>query len=349
LLEQCFIDHRVASPQRPQSDGLAERCVSTVKSALRKKMQDLKVTDEWDEELPWVMLGYNCSAQASTKFSPYQIMHGQLPTLPARLRPRLEQVIDFDDPRVAERELLERGKLVQELCIMAGQNLAIAQHRDTLRYAQVRSGAYKPRLTKFAAGDFVYLRRPTSTALHMRVRPTIYKIYQVRASGRVVLQGKCGSFLKSHLSHLTPCHLANIDSTVDVTLQRPDADKACEACRNIDDEQDMLLCDNCGDGWHTFCLTPPLTGPCTLWHLAVPCLPGDRRRHQYCGGAYRSSTTSAEEWRTTRGADSYCTPEESAAASRQYGRSCSAAGGPLHHQDLQGPRHWPSRCLQGAP
>ncbi len=67
LLEQCFIDHRVNSPQRPQSDGLAERCVSTVKSALRKKMQDLKVTDEWDEELPWVMLGYNCSAQASTK------------------------------------------------------------------------------------------------------------------------------------------------------------------------------------------------------------------------------------------------------------------------------------------
>jgi hypothetical protein len=53
-------------------------------------------------------------------------MHGQLPTLPARLRPRLEQVIDFDDPRVAERELLERGKLVQELCIMAGQNLAFA-------------------------------------------------------------------------------------------------------------------------------------------------------------------------------------------------------------------------------
>lgn len=170
LLEQCFIDHRVASPGCPQSDGLAERCVSTVKSALRKKMQDLKVTDEWDEELPWVMLGYNCSAQASTKFSPYQIMHGQLPTLPARLRPRLEQAIDFDDPRVAERELLERGKLVQELCIMAGQNLAIAQHRDTLRYAQVRSGAYKPRLTKFAAGDFVYLRRPTSTALHMHAR-----------------------------------------------------------------------------------------------------------------------------------------------------------------------------------
>jgi hypothetical protein len=106
----------------------------------------------------------------------------------------------------------------------------------------------------------------------MRVRPTIYKIYQVRASGRVVLQGKCGSFLKSHLSHLTPCHLANIDSTVDVTLQRPDADKACEACRNIDDEQDMLLCDNCGDGWHTFCLTPPLDlVPSGIW-LCPACL-----------------------------------------------------------------------------
>ena len=266
LLEQCFVDHRIASAQHPQSDGLAERAVGTVKRALRKRLQDTKVADQWDEELPWIMLGYNCSVQASTKFSPYQILHGQAPTLPMRLRPRMDQPIDLDDPRMAERELVERAKLIRDMCIMAGENLAIAQHRDTLRYAHVRGGAYQPKLTKFAEGDFVYLRRPSPAGLHMRVRPTIYRIKQLLKAGTVVLEGKCGGTVRAHLSHLAPCHLANIDPTIDVTLQRPEATKACMACRHMDDEADMLLCDNCGDGWHTFCLTPPLVErPEGLW------------------------------------------------------------------------------------
>jgi hypothetical protein len=74
----------------------------------------------------------------------------------------------------------------------------------------------------------------------------------------VVLQGKCGKTVEEHLSHLAPCHLANIDPSIDVTLQRPDADLACEVCGHQDDEADMLLCDHCGAGWHAFCLVPAL-------------------------------------------------------------------------------------------
>ncbi len=57
-----------------------------------------------------------------------------------RLRPKLEQPLDFDNPREIERDLLQRSAAVKEMCVMAGENLAIAQHRDTLRYAYVRGG-----------------------------------------------------------------------------------------------------------------------------------------------------------------------------------------------------------------
>jgi hypothetical protein len=40
---------------------------------------------------------------------------------------------------------------------MAMENLSIAQHRDTLRYAHTRGGNYKPKMRQFYVGDFVYL------------------------------------------------------------------------------------------------------------------------------------------------------------------------------------------------
>jgi hypothetical protein len=42
---------------------------------------------------------------------------------------------------------------------MAMENLSIAQHWDTLRYAHTRGGSYKPKVKQFDVGDFVYLQR----------------------------------------------------------------------------------------------------------------------------------------------------------------------------------------------
>jgi hypothetical protein len=58
------------------------------------------------------------------------------------------------------------------------------------------------------------LQRPSTVGLHVRGQPTIptsYKNFQIRPLGRVVLQGKCGGLIKAHMSHLTPCHLANMN------------------------------------------------------------------------------------------------------------------------------------------
>jgi hypothetical protein len=53
----------------------------------------------------------------------------------------------------------ERAKLFEREMPIAFQNLAIAQHRDTLRYAHTRTGDYKPKLKRFEAGDLVYLKQ----------------------------------------------------------------------------------------------------------------------------------------------------------------------------------------------
>ncbi len=73
-----------------------------------------------------------------------------------------------------------------------------------------------------------------------------------------VLQGRCGRTIDVHLVHLAPCHLANIDPTVDVTLQQPGVDTACEVCHHAHDAADMLLCDECNTGWQKQKSLPPV-------------------------------------------------------------------------------------------
>jgi hypothetical protein len=41
---------------------------------------------------------------------------------------------------------------------MAMENLSIAQHQDTLRYAHKQGGSYKPKVRQFDVGDFAYFQ-----------------------------------------------------------------------------------------------------------------------------------------------------------------------------------------------
>lgn len=53
---------------------------------------------------------------------------------------------------MASRQTLHLWELAKRICPEAMSNLAIAQHRDTLRYAHIRSGTYEPKHAKFEAG-----------------------------------------------------------------------------------------------------------------------------------------------------------------------------------------------------
>ena len=80
LLSSLFIDHRTTSANHPQANRLAERAVQTLKRAIRKHSETAKEDSVWDMAVPYIMLGYNSSAQASTGLSPYEVMYGVPPT-----------------------------------------------------------------------------------------------------------------------------------------------------------------------------------------------------------------------------------------------------------------------------
>jgi hypothetical protein len=268
LLQDCFIDHRTTSPGHPQADGLAERAVQSIKRALSKHCEDVQHAKTWDQQIFWIALGYRCSRQAATGLSPYQLLYGTTPVIPPAIKERLEYPIDLKDTDQAALYLLDRAKLLQQNCTIAMQNLQIAQHRDKLKYSHVRSGNYLPKLRKFQIGDFVYRqRRDKSNTLETNARPEIYRIVDIRKSGVLILQGRCGTTIPEHSKHCAPCHLINIDPTYDWTLGPVEDDHPCNICGSPETESGyMLLCDSCNGGYHLYCLQPPLDSvPDGIW------------------------------------------------------------------------------------
>jgi hypothetical protein len=260
LLLQCFIDHRTTSPNHPQADGLAERAVQTLKKGLRKYCGSPGHPKEWDEHMAWVAMGYRCSPQQSTKLSPYQMLFAVPPTIPSSIAPKFSVPIDFDDPDAAWLSVLSRAKLASHYGIIAGTNLKIAQHRDQLRYGRLRGGGYVPRIRKFEPGDYVYTQRTSGkTTLETAARREILRVKEVRDLGTLLLQGKCGQVIVANAVNCSPCHLPNIDGTIDRSLRIPDSQLSCSSCLFPDDQASMLLCDFCERGYHMTCLNPPIT------------------------------------------------------------------------------------------
>ncbi|GAQ92570.1 hypothetical protein KFL_010570010, partial [Klebsormidium nitens] len=258
LLDRSHIDHRSTSSHHPQANGLSERIVGVVKGALRKWCLG-HAAEQWDVYLPWVAMGYRFSAQASLGgFSPYMLLFGREPVLPGTVRAALEEPLDLDRPDRLRALVAERAALFRKWVPMAMGNMQIAQHRDTLRYAKTRSGAWKPQILRYAVGDYVYLQREMLNTLDSRAGPRILRVKQVRAGGVLELEGADARTVRVHMELCAPCHRTDIDDRQDARLARPTVDFACTECRRADDEASMPLCDGCGAGWHTRCLVPPL-------------------------------------------------------------------------------------------
>jgi hypothetical protein len=200
-------------------------------------------------------------------------MHAVTPTIPPAIRERMTQPVNLDYPEAAAADFLARASLVKERAVIAGDNLLIAQHRDTLRYAKLRSGAYTPQLRRYLPGDFVWVRKQHKAGLDIAYKQLILRVQEVRPSGVLILQGRCGTLRAVHTSQCAPCHLPDIDPQLDWSLGKPPAAAVCEQCGGDDSEQQgqLIFCDNCNHGWHLGCHRPQLSiQPPGTW-VCQPC------------------------------------------------------------------------------
>lgn len=260
LLSKQEITHRTASRDNPQADGLAERMVQTPKQTLRRCLLDESWNLQWDDLLPYVVVGYRMSKQKSLNYSPYFLLYGRDPLFPSKIQHLEVDAIDLQNGGVKHLQLQldERGAILQEVMPLAMKNLAIAQQRDQERYRHVRGGGYyRPKAT-FKVGDFVMLKQPQGHSLLPPLYPHILRIVENRDSGVAVLQGNDGATITHQIAQLAHCSVPVADTNVYPETYVKTNAVHCQICGSRGDPAFMHLCDVCNKGFHTFCLKEPL-------------------------------------------------------------------------------------------
>lgn len=133
LLERCHIDHRLSSPYHPQANGLTERFNQTLGRALKKMVG--QYPEFWDKHIPTILLGYRGSIQASTKFSPFYLMHGREMVLPVHNVHRLPAP-EADTIEPTAEALVNNVQPLQDALAAAHENIRLAQNKQKRLYAQ---------------------------------------------------------------------------------------------------------------------------------------------------------------------------------------------------------------------
>ncbi|CAM6090591.1 unnamed protein product [Calypogeia fissa] len=164
----------------------------------------------------------------------------------------------MDNPDVWVKVCYERAKLFRRILPMTFQNLAIAQHCDTLQYATICGGGYRPGIRRFNPRDYVYLQQVAPTTLDVTAGRTILQVRKVLPSGVLLLEGRDGMVWKDHVRNFAPYHLPNVDGTIDPSLAVICVGLKCMLCGSASGATTMLICDSCSRWWHMSCLTPPV-------------------------------------------------------------------------------------------
>jgi len=266
LLEQCLVDHRRTSPSHPEANGLAERVVQSVKRCLAKMLEQEGRPVEWESYLAWIMLGYNCSVQSSTRFSPYELLFAQKPVVPPATREVCEELLNISDPKQLDAQLHARALAHRRHCVMAVSGQEIAQHRDQKRYALLRSGEYNPKSRRFAKGDYVYVSQEKAEGMQVRQPARVLRVHEVKSSGALIVEGRDGKRMRVSCTNVTPCHLLGMDGRLDTRFAHSTGEEQCQKCGSPYMEDSMLMCDSCWKGWHMECLPVKLSKvPEGLW------------------------------------------------------------------------------------
>jgi hypothetical protein len=102
----------------------------------------------------------------------------------------------------------QQAELFKRVMPMALENLSIAQHRDTLRYATIRGGGYRPQVQRFQPGDYVYLQQTAPTTLDLTAGRVILRVREVLGSGVLLLEDVMASSGKTTrvIAHRVTCH-----------------------------------------------------------------------------------------------------------------------------------------------
>ncbi|CEP07116.1 hypothetical protein, partial, partial [Parasitella parasitica] len=212
------ISRALTSVEHPQSDGLVERMNRTLKTSLGIVCgQNSKA---WAQHLPFMVFAYNTAKQASTKFSPFQVMFEWSVTLPLLASIEVKQDANYNTRQWVDF-------LNQEIPIIhakAIDNIKKAQQYQKTQYDKKARG-----ITTYKTGDLV-LRRNHSKVLTFPKERWLGPWQVVQATNkegtayRIIKPGDVKSLSKANVLHNLGYYIggeANMANTAEHNDQVP--------------------------------------------------------------------------------------------------------------------------------
>lgn len=187
------IKHFRTTAYHPQTNGALERSHSTLKDYLKHYINEAQT--DWDKYIPWAMFSYNSHVHASTKYTPYELLFGHKPIVPA-------SVVSAPEFRYTYESYCENLKYrMNKSHEIARENLLNSKFKSKEAYDS------KIKRFEYRKNDLVYLENNQSKAgLSKKLTKKFngpYKIVQVHDRANVSIQ--IGNKLnRVHVNRLKP-------------------------------------------------------------------------------------------------------------------------------------------------
>ena len=198
ILNNLNIEHRLTSPYHPQTDGQAEVFNKTMKSYIRKSIEDNNADPlDWEQFIEPLMFSYNTAIHSATKTSPHDALFGYDPRAP-----KWGAIPDPpDNPDVPLRDAANRRDVVQRVI-----------HHNIQHFSQATKDQYDKSAgphTSYAPGEFVYFSRLGVQSTNPKfettwdkgiivnnIHPDVYYIFKVTPGGRKRYLSRNAQFIK---------------------------------------------------------------------------------------------------------------------------------------------------------
>jgi ribosomal protein L21E len=150
--EQCAImgiQKTRTSPYYPQADGLVERIFRTIKPLISATVQSRQIP--WCEAIPIVEMGLRCTVQATTGFSPFEIIFGK--------RMRLPLCWQYPIPSNGAKNIQSQSRYIQEIqeSLERIRN-EVAYHTRVTNNKQAERYNHKKKAKDIKVGDQVVVK-----------------------------------------------------------------------------------------------------------------------------------------------------------------------------------------------
>ncbi len=143
------------TPYHPQTDGLVERFNQTLKAMLRRATK--QEGKDWDKLIPYLLFAYREVPQASTGFSPFELVYGRHARGPLDIL-RESWIAEKGSKESVVSHIICVRERMEEMMKMVANNLTSAQQTQKTWYDK---GA---RLKVFNPGDQVLVLLPTESS-----------------------------------------------------------------------------------------------------------------------------------------------------------------------------------------